>query len=71
MQLNPRVCFGNRQCVSLPNLKESNPSLHRRKPVPGMYILHCSLDSGVRRKDGVGNAAQSGVHVDSTLALVY
>ncbi len=33
-------------------------------------MLPCSLDSGVRRNDGVGSAAQSGGYVDSTFALV-
>ena len=36
---------------------------------PGKYILHCSLDSGVRQNDGVGSVAQFGVDVDSTLTL--
>ena len=33
MQLNPRICFRNRQCLSPSKLKEQNPSSHGRKPV--------------------------------------
>ena len=32
IQLNPGVCFGNRQGSSSRNLKEQNPSSHRRAP---------------------------------------
>ena len=37
---------------------------------PEKYILRCSLDSGMGRKDGVGSADLSGVDADSTLELV-
>jgi len=37
---------------------------------PGKYILHCFLDSGLRRNGGVGSAGQCGVDANSTLALV-
>ena len=35
---------------------------------PSPAPVHCFLDSGVRRKDSVGRAAQSGAYVDPTLA---
>ena len=47
IQLTPPVCFGYRRCVSLPNLKEQNPSSHRRKPVSKK--VHSPLFPGFRR----------------------
>ncbi len=43
--LNTRL--GNRQCVSLRNLKEQNPSLHRREPVSRK--VQSALFPGFRR----------------------
>ena len=45
--LNLKVCLGNRQCVSLRNLKDQNPSSHRRKPVSRK--VHSALFPGFRR----------------------
>ena len=56
--------------VSLRNLKEQSLRHTGLRPCPGKYLLRCFLDSGIRRNAGVGIAAQSGVDVDSTLALV-
>ena len=47
IQLNLRVCFGNRQCVNLRNLKEPNPSSHQRKPVSRK--VRSTLFPGFRR----------------------
>ena len=44
--------FGNRQSVSLRNLKKKILRHTGVSRSPRKYILHCSLDSGVSRNDG-------------------